>query len=87
MNDFNNGTNMLKTAAETAKRNIMNIENTTYWIEPQIIELFLKKINNSKVDIKLTGNSRLWLARSVKNQNVKKKAFLTKKALKNLSWK
>jgi hypothetical protein len=75
MNDFNNGTDMLKTAAETAKRNITNIENTTYSIEPQIIELFLKKINNSKVDIKLTGNSRLWLARSVKNQNVKKSVF------------
>lgn len=74
MNDFNNGTDMLKTAAETAKRNIMNIE-TTYSIEPQIIELFLKKINNSQVDIKLTGNSRLWLARSVKNQNVKKSVF------------
>ncbi len=75
MNDFNNGTDMLKTATETAKRNIMNIKNTTYDIEPQIIKLFLEKINNSKVDIKLTGNSRLWLARSVKNQNIQKSIF------------
>ena len=75
MNDFNNGTNMLKTAAETAKRNIMNIEKAIYWIGPQIIELFLKKINNSKVDIKQTHNTQLWISRSVKNQNVKKSVF------------
>lgn len=75
MNDFNNGTNMLKTAAETAKRNIMNIEKAIYWIGPQIIELFLKKINNSKVDIKQTYNTQLWISRSVKNQNVRKSVF------------
>ena len=75
MNDFNNGTNMLKTAAETAKKNIMNIEKTIYWMEPQIIELFLKKINNSKVNIKLPSGIRLWLPRSVKNQNIQKSIF------------
>ena len=81
MNDFNNGTDMLKTAAETAKRNIMNIKNTIYDIEPQIIKLFLEKINNSKVDIKQIG--KLWLARSVKNQNVRK-SFFDKEGLEEL---
>lgn len=54
MNDFYNGTDMLKTAAATAKREIMNLNSTGAIDLDTLKKLFITKIDNSNTDIKIS---------------------------------